>query len=287
MNPDSLSVALPEVIFHEGPCIVINKPAGLATQAPPGIPSVEQSVRRYIRQCENKPESARIYLGIPHRLDRPVTGALVFGRHLRATQRIADQFAQRTVTKSYWAMVDAQTMNSLPDRGTWCDWLIKVPGKAHVVVGAEGDPDARHAVLHYEKAPLDVLRSALAPSATAPTSHDVPDSCRDPQTSQHAMHAQCPKVAMLQIRLETGRTHQIRVQCAARGVPILGDTQYGSPHLFGPLTDDPRHAAIALHARELGFQHPMTRNPVAITARLPSYWSQLFDAQQGHDGHPE
>jgi 23S rRNA-/tRNA-specific pseudouridylate synthase len=74
------------------------------------------------------------------------------------------------------------------------------------------------------------------------------------------------------VRLETGRTHQIRVQCAARGLPVLGDTQYGATRPFGPLTADPRERQIALHARRLGFMHPQRRERVVVDAALPEAW---------------
>ena len=230
-----------DVIYHEGPCIVVNKAAGVATQAPIGIPSVEMLVRDYIREQEGKAKGDKFYLGIPHRLDRPVTGVLVFGRHVRATKRLADQFAERSVEKSYWALVDTSAVDALEPTGTWRDWLRKVPGKAQVVVGQEGEDGAKHAVLHYEV-------GAVVDENTT----------------------------LLKIRLETGRTHQIRVQCASRGLPILGDSQYGSTHSFGPQVEDPRRAAIALHARHLKFQHPMTREPVEITANFPEYWPPEF-----------
>lgn len=225
-----------DVIYHEGPCIVVNKLAGVATQAPPGISSVEVMVRTYIREQEGKSESDNFYLGVPHRLDRPVTGVIVFGRHVRATRRIGDQFANRTVKKSYWALVDADGTKELPPSGTWRDWLRKVPGQAHVEVANEHDEGAKAAVLHY------ALGETIGESR------------------------------QIIIELETGRTHQIRVQCASRGLPILGDIQYGSPRTFGPVVTDARRAAIALHARTLEFLHPMTRDAVSLTAELPAYW---------------
>jgi 23S rRNA pseudouridine1911/1915/1917 synthase len=76
----------------------------------------------------------------------------------------------------------------------------------------------------------------------------------------------------LEVELETGRTHQIRVQAASRGHAVLGDAQYGSTVPFGEQFEDERLRAIALHARQLGFHHPMTNEPVDVTARLPLPW---------------
>ncbi len=80
----------------------------------------------------------------------------------------------------------------------------------------------------------------------------------------------------LKIELETGRTHQVRLQAASRGHPVLGDGLYGSTIAFGPQTDDPRLRAIALHARRLAFQHPMTRQEVVVEAPLPTIWEELL-----------
>ena len=82
---------------------------------------------------------------------------------------------------------------------------------------------------------------------------------------------------LLQIELITGRTHQIRLQCGSRGLPILGDALYGSEEKFGPETADLRKRWIALHARRLAFQHPISKEPVDQTAPLPTWWDCLND----------
>jgi 23S rRNA-/tRNA-specific pseudouridylate synthase len=79
----------------------------------------------------------------------------------------------------------------------------------------------------------------------------------------------------LEVQLETGRTHQIRVQCGSRGHAVVGDTQYGSTQSFGEQFEDERLRAIALHARQLGFNHPMTSETVDIVAPLPAAWNSL------------
>src|SRR3712207_7196614 len=93
-----------DVLYDSGPCLVINKPSGILTQAPAGIDSLEVQVKAFYREREGK--EGNIYLGLPHRLDRPVSGAIVFARHARAAQRLAAQFENRTVTKVYWAAVE-------------------------------------------------------------------------------------------------------------------------------------------------------------------------------------
>ncbi|QDU90589.1 Ribosomal large subunit pseudouridine synthase D [Pirellulimonas nuda] len=220
-----------EILYDDGPCLVLNKPPGVLTQAPRGIDSLEVQVREFYKQREAI--EGDIYLGIVHRLDRPVSGAILFARHVRAAQRLAKQFEQRTVSKVYWALVEGRVDS---DEGTWTDYLHKRHGMAQSIVVPEGDPRGKLAVLHYRV-------------------RERREGC-----------------TWLEIELETGRTHQIRVQSAARGVPVLGDAQYGSQTAFGPVTDEPRERAIALHARELGFRHPMRDESVRLEAPLPAYW---------------
>lgn len=222
-----------EILYEEGPVLVVLKPAGLLTQAPPGIDSLETRVKRFLKAREAKP--GNVYLAIIHRLDRPVSGAIVFCKHVRAARKLSEQFEDRMVTKTYWALVAGEVVD---DRGTWTDFLRKVPGEARSEIADRAQSDAQLAILHYEvKARLDAG-------------------------------------TWLEIALETGRTHQIRLQCSAHGHPVWGDELYGSTITFGPETLDQRARAIGLHARLLAFRHPMTQAPVEIVAPLPPYWPE-------------
>jgi 23S rRNA pseudouridine1911/1915/1917 synthase len=223
-----------DILYEAGPCLAVRKPSGLLTQAPPDIDSMELRLRTYLKAREGKP--GNIYLGIPHRLDRPVSGVLLFARHVRAARRLSDQFSGRLVRKVYWACVEGVVT---PAEGRWEDWLRKVPGEARAEVVSQGDTDARLATLAY-----------LTLGAT-------------------------PHGSWLQIEPETGRTHQIRVQAAARGWPILGDALYGAKLPFGEQHEDPRRLAIALHGRSIEFRHPMTQEVVCVEAPLPEGWPEL------------
>lgn len=224
----------PFLLAELGPCLGVWKPAGLLTQAPPGIDSLELRLRSWLKAREGK--AGNIYLGLPHRLDRPVSGAMVFARHVRAARRLAEQFEGRSVRKFYWAVVEGQVM---PNRATWRDFLRKVPDEARAELVPEGHPDGREAILHYR-----VLGRFAGGT-------------------------------WLEIELETGRTHQIRVQAAARGHPVMGDVQYGATGLFGPAAADPREQPIALHGRLLEFRHPMTQATVCLLAPLDEPWRAL------------
>lgn len=228
-----------DILYEHGPCLVVNKPPGLLTQAPPGIDSLELRIKRFLKEREQKPGG--VYLGVPHRLDRPVSGVIVLAKHVRAARRLSEQFEARTVRKTYWALVEG---NLAEDAGPWTDQLKKLENEPRAIVVDASDPEGRTAVLHYRV--LQRLSTAT----------------------------------LLEIELETGRMHQIRVQCASRGHPLLGDDHYGAVQPFGPPSIDPRERLIALHARTLGFRHPMTDEPLCISAPLTAWWKPLgLDAE--------
>jgi 23S rRNA pseudouridine1911/1915/1917 synthase len=225
-----------DILYDNGPCLVVNKPAGVLTQAPDGIDSMEVRVKAFYREREGK--EGNIYLGLPHRLDRPVSGAIVFARHVRAAQRLSIQFENRTVTKVYWAVVEGDLQ---PDEGTWTDYLHKRHGMPQSIIVPDGDPRGKLAIMRYR------VLAHLEQIGT-----------------------------WLEVELETGRTHQIRVQAASRGHSVIGDAQYGSKTVFGEQFEDERLRAIALHARQLGFNHPMTDEPVNIIAPTPIAWKTIL-----------
>ena len=87
----------PDILLEQGAVIVLNKPGGLLTQAPPGIDSLEFRTKQFLKRRDEKP--GKVYLGVPHRLDRPVSGVMVVVKNVRAAKRISDQIQERTVVK--------------------------------------------------------------------------------------------------------------------------------------------------------------------------------------------
>src|SRR5262245_59700332 len=219
------------VLFEDHHLIAVLKPAGVLTQAPAGVPSLEAEVKAYIKEKYAKP--AGVYLGIPHRLDRPVSGVIVFCRNTKAAQRVAEQFQQHNVMKVYWGLVERTVAD---DAGEWRDFVRKVGDEARseiVPVDADG---AKEAITAYR-----VLR-------------------RDADQT------------LLELTPKTGRMHQLRVQAAARGHPVLGDVLYGATRPFGPPAELPRDRTIALHARRLVLEHPFNKTRLELDAPTPHYW---------------
>jgi 23S rRNA pseudouridine1911/1915/1917 synthase len=242
-----------EILCEDGPVIAVNKPAGIVVQgAPPGVANLADLVRQYLKERYSK--AGNVYLGVPHRLDRPVTGVVVFSRNSKCAARLSEQFATRTVRKTYRAVLERPP---LPESGTLSDWLLRTtdeddsaadPSGAlpKVLVSTEGTPHAKQAVLHY--------RTLAAAKGRA----------------------------LVEINLETGRMHQIRVQFSSRGWPILGDLQYGATTVWDGATpraatpqDESRFHPIALHAFRLVLQHPVRYDELTIIAPVPLAWGSL------------
>src|SRR5438105_371800 len=120
----------PVVLFEDNHCLAVAKPAPLLTQGvPTGLPTLEAWAKDYLRAKYVKP--GNVYLGVPHRLDRPVSGVVLFARNSKAARRLAEQFQQRQVTKVYWAIVDGAVA---PAEGVWEDYLRKLPDEARAEV---------------------------------------------------------------------------------------------------------------------------------------------------------
>jgi 23S rRNA pseudouridine1911/1915/1917 synthase len=239
MRDDRSDVTDPlQILFEDNHCLAVAKPAPLLTQGvPPGIPTLEAMVKAYLKERYHKP--GNVYLGIPHRLDRPVSGVVVFARNTKAARRLAEQFAQRQVRKVYWAVVEPAVNDELPPaEGVWEDWLLKVKEEARTERVTADTPGARQAVLRYRR-----LRGSA-------------------------------EGALLELEPQTGRMHQIRVQAAMRGWPVRGDLLYGARLPFGPPAELPRERIIALHARSLTFLHPIRYEPLTVTAPLPQTWAE-------------
>jgi 23S rRNA pseudouridine1911/1915/1917 synthase len=223
------------ILFEDNHCLAVAKPAGLLTQGvPAGVPTLEAQVKAYLKERYHKP--GNVYLGIPHRLDRPVSGVVLFARNTKAARRLAEQFQDRQVTKVYWAAVEGDVQ---PEEGTWEDWMRKLPEEARSEKAQPGEPGAKPATLRYRR-----LQA-------------------------------CDGGTLLEVRPETGRMHQIRLQASLRGWPVRGDQLYGAKLPFGPPAELPRDRLVALHARSLTFLHPIRYEPLTVVAPLPAVWRAI------------
>jgi RluA family pseudouridine synthase len=228
------------ILFEHPWFLVVNKPTDLLTQAVAGIDSLQTELVRCLK--ERDPDGANPFIGIPHRLDRVTSGVMVVARNQRALRRLSEQFAARIVSKTYHAIVPDIDLQEKEDV-RWVDHIRKIPEEARGEVCSPEIDGAREAVMivrPLQKAWLNGCNEGLR---------------------------------LCEIRLETGRMHQIRIQFAARGRPIVGDELYGStiPWVEGEF----RNAPIALHARSLQFRHPQTAEPLLFEAPYPESWNRL------------
>ena len=247
--PD-LPPSVPYVIRESNGVVAVWKPAGLATQAPPGIPSAESWLRQRLH-------GAGGYLGVPHRLDRGVSGVVLFAATPRAARKLSRQFERREIRKTYLAIVACRdagrdAVEQMSEAAVpWHDMVEKIAEEARARIVPTGEPGGREAVT------LARLHGRLASG-----------------------------LFVLELSPVTGRMHQLRLQAAARGLPIVGDDLYGvadaawgqpgPPRSDGEASgDDPRTRPIALHACRITYTDPDARVGVTVEAPLPGYWPEL------------
>jgi len=222
------------VLHEDNHLLAVDKPAGIASaHADDHGDAIDRIAKDYLKAKYAKP--GQVFLGIVHRLDKPTSGVLLFARTSKAAARLSEQFRDGAVRKAYWAIVEA-VEGAEP---TWKtgeaeldDWLWHDDAAHRVRVVRDGSTDAKRA------------------------------------TTRATVLATEGSRRLLELRPATGRKHQLRVQLASRGWPIIGDRHYGSAESFG--------SAIALHARHLAFRHPTKDAEIAIEAPLPDQWRSRF-----------
>lgn len=238
------------ILHEESHFMVLDKPAGLFTQAAPGIESVQTLLTEQIKQRDQHPGVP--FVGLPHRLDRGTSGVILIARNQRALARFGEQFHSRKIGKYYLAAVvgqfAAEPTNQIAE---WSDYVRKIPDQPLAEICEAGVEGAKLAQLSAQS-----LASAGG-------------------------------VTLLLIKLHTGRMHQIRIQAASRGLRILGDLSYGGPEFFDIQSDSEVEssgeesdgsgelASMALHALRLEIRHPQTAKQMAFTATPPSTWENL------------
>ena len=217
-----------DILYEDNHCLAIAKPSGVVSAHYQGEEeTLDRAVKAYLKERYQKP--GNVFLGVVHRLDRPVSGVLLFARTSKAAARLSEQFREGTIDKVYWAVVEGDLEKSA---GTLEDWLRKDKEVGRVEVVEPRTRGARQALLHFQR------------------------------------RGGYQGLTWVEVRPQTGRTHQLRVQLAHHGFPIYGDAKYGSIHTFG--------RAIGLHARALTFLHPVRYEPITLTAELPRNWRGRF-----------
>lgn len=194
------------IIYEDKNILVVHKPAGIATQtARVGQQDMVSELKNYLAGKSGRKEKEGIYLGVVHRLDQPVSGLLAFAKTKEAAADLSRQAADGRMEKYYYAVILGKPEK---ETGRLEHYLYKDGKTNQSLVVKEGFPEAKKAILEYRL--VKCLHAFF----------DIP-----PEDIGFALP---PEVSLLEIRLITGRHHQIRVQLSFEGMPLLGDSKYGS-----------------------------------------------------------
>ena len=205
------------VIYEDNHLLVVEKPINIPTQEDnTKDKDLLTILKEYIKEKYNKP--GNVYLGLVHRLDRPVGGIMVFARTSKAASRLSEQVRNKTFKKTYNAVV----IGNIENTGKLKDNLLKDEKRNIVKV----DKNGKEAILNFKK--LNYKNN----------------------------------MSLVEINLETGRSHQIRVQMANHGYPLFGDQKYNKTAKVGE--------QIALFAKKIEFIHPTTNELLTFELDLPN-----------------
>jgi len=178
-----------EVVYEDNHIIIVNKQSGEIVQGDKtGDRPLSDIVKDYIKEKYQKPGA--VFLGVVHRLDRPVSGLVVFARTSKALTRLNKMFAEGEVHKTYWALVKNAPQET---EATLTHWLVRNEKQNKSYAYATEKPNAKKAILKYR------------------------------------LIGKSDNYSLLEVQLMTGRHHQIRCQLSAMGCPIKGDLKYGAP----------------------------------------------------------
>lgn len=211
------------ILYEDNHLLIINKLNNEPVQNDDsGDLSVIEKYKQYIKEKYNKP--GEVFLGLPHRLDRPVSGIVVLAKTSKALTRLTKMFKEKQIEKIYHAIVKNKPVQN---EGTISSYIKKNSKQNKSYTYKQEVKNSKHAVLHYKTI------------------------------------SKSDSFFLLEIKLETGRHHQIRAQLAEINCPIKGDLKYGYRR---PNYDK----GISLHARKISFQHPVKKNILSITAPYPN-----------------
>ena len=228
-----------EVVYEDNHIIIVNKKSGEIVQGDKtGDVPLSDTVKAYIKERYQKP--GEVFLGVVHRLDRPVSGLVVFARTSKALTRLNKMFAEGQVHKTYWAIVEMRNESHSTfniQHSTFSEithWLVRNEKQNKSYAYDHEVPHSKKAILRYR--PI----------------------------------AQSDRYTLLEVNLLTGRHHQIRCQLAAIGHPIKGDLKYGAKR------SNP-DGSISLLSHRVEFIHPVSKENIVLESPLPedNLWQTL------------
>ncbi len=214
-----------KILYEDNHLLAVFKPSGLLVHGDKtGDKTLVDRVKYYIKKKYKK--EGDVFLGVIHRLDRPASGLVIFARTSKALERMNRLFAERKIEKTYWAITSKRPD---PIQGCLEHFILKDHKKNTVKTFDKKSSRAKNA----KKASLE-----------------------------YELIGELGQNYLIEIKLQTGRPHQIRAQLAKIGCPIRGDIKYGHPKA----NED---KSIHLHSRSLSFIHPVKKEPLTIVAETP------------------
>jgi len=212
-----------QVLFDDNHIIIVNKRSGDITQ---GDKTGDKPLSDVVKEYVKKKynKPGNVYLGVVHRLDRPTSGIVIFAKTSKALERLNKALRDKEINKTYWAVTNK---NEIPKEQSLSHYLVKNPKNNKSSICKPTTQGAKHAILHYK-----ILKKL-------------------------------DNFQLLEINLETGRHHQIRVQLSSIECTIKGDLKYGAKR-------SNKDGSIHLHARKIDFIHPVKKEPITLTAPVPN-----------------
>ena len=226
------------VVYEDNHIIIVYKESGEIVQGDKtGDTPLSETVKEYIKEKYQKPGA--VFLGVVHRLDRPVSGLVVFARTSKALTRLNKMFRDGEVHKTYWAIVGASLVNS-----------------------EEVKSEGWHTLEHW------LVRNEQQNKSYA-YDHEVPRSKM--AVLRYRLIGHSDRYSLVEVQLLTGRHHQIRCQLAAIGCPIKGDLKYGARR------SNP-DGSISLLSHRVEFVHPVSKETIVVESPLPAdpLWSNMI-----------
>lgn len=211
------------VVYEDNHIIIVNKTASEIVQGDKtGDTPLSETVKQYLKEKYQKP--GNVFIGVTHRLDRPVSGLVVFAKTSKALSRLNEMFRNGEVKKTYWAVVKNRPPQ---EEGEMVHYMVRNEKQNKGYAYDREKPGSKKAILHYR------------------------------------LIGYSQNYYLLEIDLKTGRHHQIRCQLAKAGCPIKGDLKYGASR------SNP-DGSICLHARNIRFVHPVSKELIEVEAPVPS-----------------
>jgi 23S rRNA pseudouridine1911/1915/1917 synthase len=237
------------ILFEDNHIIIVNKRIGDIVQGDKtGDTPMSEFVKAYIKKKYSKPGD--VFLGVVHRIDRPVSGAVIFARTSKALARLNNMLKNRLIRKIYWAVVVKQL--AIGNQQSAVSTRQSQNVNIRTDEGKPTEDDWKHLV-HYLKRNEKQNKSY---------SYDMPGPGRSRAEMKYRKAAESDRYDLLEVELITGRHHQIRAQLSAIGRPIRGDLKYG----YARSNPD---GSIHLHARMIEFIHPVSKQSVKVVAPPP------------------